>query len=311
MLQVPVSLPGRLDAFVASLSDIRSRGHARELIEGGHVMLNGEACTKPAQHVDEGDVVDIRLPDEVVVNTDIDPRDLQLPVVFEDRACMVINKPAGYAVHPGSGMLPGEATILHGVAHLFQARNLPFDPAHVLVHRLDRDTTGCLLIAKTPEAHIALQQQFADRTVEKIYLAIVAGIPDPPSATIDAPIGRSPVLRTKMSVYGVSNPRDARTTYRTISAANSSALLACDLHTGRTHQIRVHLASIGYPVLGDDTYTNRAAEKIAADFDDISLCLHAWKLSFTSPDGAKPHALTVAPPPAFLAVAQQLALVLP
>ena len=305
-MEMPVSLPGRLDAFLASVEEIRSRGHAQELIEAGCVQVNGAVCLKPARHVDPGDIVGVALPDIPLLSGDIEPRDMHLPIVHEDAACIVIDKPAGYAVHPGTGMAPGEVTILHGAAHLFVQRGLAFNPAHVLAHRLDKETTGCLLLAKTPEAHIALQAQFADRSVQKTYLAIVAGVPDPAAATIDAPIGRSPNARTKMSVYGVSHARDARTTYRTLSASNQAALLACDLHTGRTHQIRVHLSSVGYPVIGDDTYVNRLAERLAQEAEIPSLCLHAWKLAFRSPSGNLPISLTVEPPPAFVHAMERL-----
>lgn len=311
MIEVPVSLPGRLDAFVASIEDIRSRGHAQELIESGCVQVNGVVCTKSASHLSEGDLVAVALPDIPVVSGEIEPRDLSLPILHEDEACMVINKPAGFAVHPGAGMPPSEMTILHGVAHLFLKRGLSFAPSHVLVHRLDRETTGCLLIAKTPEAHLALQSQFAERSVQKVYLAIVAGVPNPPAATVDAPIGRSPNERTKMSVYGVSHAREARTTYRTLSASQVAALLACELHTGRTHQIRVHLSSIGYPIIGDNTYISSLSERLGQEAEIPSLCLHAWKLSFTSPDGEKPHAIVVAPPKAFEHALERLHLSLP
>jgi 23S rRNA pseudouridine1911/1915/1917 synthase len=213
----------------------------------------------------------------------IAPRDLKLPVLYEDTACLVINKPAGIAIHPAPGIKVNEPTILHGIAHLCRKKRLPFSPSQVLVHRLDRETTGCLLIAKTPEAHAALQKQFKDRTISKTYLAIVAGTPKEAEATIDAPVGRNVRERTKMSVLGATRSRAAQTTYRVLSQSKSVALLACDLHTGRTHQIRVHLAAIGHPVLGDRTYLSPESEELTREHGIGNLALHAWKLSFVSP----------------------------
>src|SRR3989338_8531562 len=191
-------------------------------------------------------------------------------------------------------MHEGEKTILHGIAYLFQKKNLPFSSEAVLVHRLDKETTGCLLIAKSPAAHIALQKQFADRTVSKTYLALVAGVPSPPAATIDAPIGRSTHDRTTMGIQGASGFREAQTTYRTVSVSSKKdcALLTCDLHTGRTHQIRVHLSSVGHPVLGDGTYTSVLSERVTQDYDIHGLCLHAWKLEFVSPEDGERHMVT-------------------
>ena len=180
-----------------------------------------------------------------------------------------------------------DATILDGLRFLFQDRKLPFSESEVLVHRLDKETTGCLLIAKNPKAHLALQKQFETRTVEKFYLALVAGVPSPKAATIDAPIGRHTGDRTRMSIVQVGKTRNALTTYRTLSSAQGIALLSCELHTGRTHQIRVHLQSIGHPILGDEKYGSTASLKITAAMQVDFLCLHAWKLSFVSPTTKK------------------------
>ncbi|MBP7114563.1 MAG: RluA family pseudouridine synthase, partial [Candidatus Peribacteraceae bacterium] len=144
-------------------------------------------------------------------------------------------------------------------------------------------------------AHLTLQKQFADRSVQKTYLTVVAGVPYPASAIIDAPIGRHSQERTKMSVYQATATRHAKTTYRTIGKTDDVALLACDLHTGRTHQIRVHLKSIGHPVLGDPSYGSGQSEDIAQKNDIDFLCLHAWKLSFTSPSKKKVDVMSTLP----------------
>ncbi|OGJ58934.1 hypothetical protein A3D11_04350 [Candidatus Peribacteria bacterium RIFCSPHIGHO2_02_FULL_49_16] len=195
----------------------------------------------------------------------------------------MIDKPAGISVHPGSGMAENEKTLLHGVAYLFEERSLPFSSHDVLAHRLDKETTGCLLVAKNPEVHAQLQKQFSERTIQKIYLALVFGIPKHPQAVIDAPIGRSMKNTVKMGVIGVRKGRSSQTTYRVRGQGDACALLECDLHTGRTHQVRVHLSSIGHPVLGDRKYGNRASQEFSKKMGIENLCLHARKLGFTSP----------------------------
>ncbi len=283
-----------------------SRAKAQTAIEEGLVSVNDEVVTKAAYRVQEGDKVSLQdAEDSKRESGDIQPADLHLEILYEDDACFVINKPAGLAVHPGAGMMADEKTLLHGIAYLYKKKGLPFSGESVLVHRLDKDTTGCLLVAKTPAAHLLLQQQFETRTVQKTYLALVAGIPDAPEATIDAPIGRSVGNRTKMSVNASFTSREAQTTYRVLSGTGSGtgtggvALLECDLHTGRTHQIRVHLHSIGHPVLGDSAYVNALSERLTQELDIRSICLHAWKLAFTSPKDQKEHAVIAPPPSSF------------
>ncbi len=285
--------PQRLDAFLGSDDRTLSRARAQKMIEDGFVKVNGKKQKKCAYRLGIGD--EIELADDIPVPvSDIEPVDQDLEILYEDKACMVLNKPAGIAVHPGAGMDDGEVTLLSGIAYLFEKQKLPFSEQSVLVHRLDRETTGCILIAKTPAAHIALQKQFETRTVKKLYLALVAGIPEHPTAKIDSPIGRSQTDRTKMSVRGVSGVREAQTTYRVLESSGEVSLLECDLHTGRTHQVRVHLQSIGHPVLGDPSYTSPLSMRLAEHHEIKNLCLHAWKLTFQSP--AKKKAQTVVAP---------------
>jgi len=290
----------RLDLFLVAEGGL-SRAKVQGLIKEGRVTVNGRATTKVAQVLHAGDTVVLTSADPVREGgTVIEPADLQIPVLYEDAACMVLNKPAGFAVHPAP-TTKEEQTILHGVAHLFAERSLPFSADAVLVHRLDRETTGCLLIAKTAEAHRALQKQFEERTTRKTYLALVAEVPDPPEAVIDAPVGRQITDRTRMSVFKTSVSRDAKTTYRTLKAAHDCALLACDLHTGRTHQVRVHLSSIGHPILGDPTYSSSISERLTEEFDVRNLCLHAWRLTFRSPADGQNHTVEAALPETFSA----------
>lgn len=271
----------RIDQFLAMQEGIKSRSTAQKLLDAGLVQCKGKTVKKSSFKVEGGDIVTYVLPSPASVPSE-SVSAVTLPILFEDDFCMVIDKPAGIAVHPGSGMKREEETILSALKPLFHERQISFDESSVLVHRLDRETTGCMLIAKTPEAHMTLQKQFASRTIEKMYLTMVAGIPHPASAIIDAPIGRHSQQRTKMSVYQATATRVARTTYRTIGKTSDAALLSCDLHTGRTHQIRVHLRSIGHPVLGDPSYRSSQSEDITQKYDIDFLCLHAWKLSFAA-----------------------------
>lgn len=294
--------PERLDSALMRAAAFPSRAEAQRCIEEGLIAVNGKAVKKPSTPLKIGDSVEIT-GERTMEESKIVPADLSFSILYEDKACMVIDKPAGVSVHPGAGMKKGEVTVLHGIAHLFKKKKISFHESSVLVHRLDKETTGCLLIAKTPDAHRILQKQFADRTVQKQYLALVAGVPSPAAAIIDAPIGRSSGDRTKMAVFhAVQSRRDAKTTYRTlaISSAKDAALLCCDLHTGRTHQVRVHLKTIEHPILGDEDYGTKSSRDIAGKYLIESLCLHAWKLKFRSPHDEKAHALESPPPEMFM-----------
>lgn len=271
----------RLDLHLARFPDIGTRSAAQKLIHRGSVQVNGIVVLRPAHQVGSSDVVTWTL--HRLAPASHVPQGPVLEILHEDTACIVVNKPAGCSVHPGAGMACDTPTILDAAHHLFAMRGLAFEPASVLVHRLDKNTTGCLLLALSPTAHRALQRQFADRTVSKTYLAAVAGCPQPPAAVIDAPIGRHVVDRRRMSIHRLSSSRESRTTYRTIRTSSDASLLACDLHTGRTHQIRVHLSSIGHPVLGDDTYATLESRRTSEKYGHPGMCLHAWVLRFHSP----------------------------
>ncbi|MEI8230544.1 MAG: RluA family pseudouridine synthase [Candidatus Peregrinibacteria bacterium] len=278
----------RLDVFVTEAAGI-SRVRSGKLIREGCVLVHGRIIRTPAHIVLSGDDVSANADLAPVTETHIASVDGKVAVLYEDDACLVICKPAGISVHPGNGMQKDDITLLNSIAYLFQKRGIPFSASTVLVHRLDKDTTGCLLIAKSPAAHLALQKQFKNRTVEKTYLALVAGIPVLAEATIDAPIGRHYTDRMKMAVLGAVRSRAASTTYHVLSRGVNAALLACDLHTGRTHQIRVHLASIGHPVLGDSAYFSDASAAISRELHIERICLHAWKLKFRSPADEEEH----------------------
>lgn len=288
-----------------------SRVKAGALVRAGAVLVNGRIVRKPAHLLHPGDRVAVTADGARASEDHVTPHDLQLKILYEDDACLVIEKPAGIAMHPASGLKKDEPTILHGIAALFAKKHLPFAASSVLVHRLDRDTTGCLLIAKTPQAHAALQKQFKDRTIGKTYLAIVAGVPAEREAHIDAPIGRHVNQRTKMSVLGAAAARGAQTTYRVLSASADAALLACDLHTGRTHQIRVHMSAIGHPVIGDAAYASSESLQLAEQKRISGLCLHAWRLTFDSPATHDRIAVLCSPPRTLRAAAKAFALSIP
>jgi len=311
MSEYVVSIPARLDIFLTNEKAAISRIKARDMIKAGLVMVNERIARKPALVLKEEDKVIVSATGEPVTETKLPAIDLKLKVLFEDDACLVIHKPAGISVHPGAGIPRDAATLLHGIVHLFKERTIPFSSAAVLVHRLDKDTTGALLVAKSAAHHKMLQKQFEDRTIKKTYLALVAGVPDPPAAVIDASIGRSTSNRTKMTVLGSAKTRSARTTYRTIASTSEAALLACELHTGRTHQIRVHLHSVGHSILGDPTYSSSASEKLNERLAVVSLCLHAWRLTFVSPADKKEHTVEAAPPAWFKKDLKQLGMKAP
>lgn len=295
-----VDLPDRIDTFLSKSGRMASRAKAQAAIADGRVEVNETTVAKSSLRLQEGDLVTLEDSSIADASRQIERVDLNLVMLYEDPTCYVINKPAGIAVHPGSGMPAEEKTIVHGI-----------EPSDSLVHRLDRETTGCLLIAKNPEALLLLQKQFEDRTVEKSYLAIVAGVPDPPAAVIDASIGRSTVDRTKMTILGSSKSREARTTYTTLQTAHGAALLQCDLHTGRTHQLRVHLHAIGHPILGDSSYSNAVSDRLSAEFAIEHLCLHSWKLQFMSPADQKVHEVVAASSEAFAGALRTLGMKAP
>lgn len=296
-----VERPERLDTALMRFDAFPSRAEAQRYIAEGLVQVNGIRIAKPAYALKIGDLVTV-IGERTIGESTFEPVDLSFVTLYEDPVCLVIDKPSGISVHPGAGMKKGEVTVLHGIAYLFEKESIPFHESSVLVHRLDKETTGCLLIAKTTDAHRLLQKQFADRTVQKEYLAIVAGVPSPAAAMIDAAIGRHSGDRTKMAVlHAVQSRRDAKTTYRTlaISAAKDAALLSCDLHTGRTHQVRVHLKTIGFPILGDISYATRGSLRTTEKYGIASLMLHAWKLTFTSPADHTKHTVEAALPECF------------
>ena len=273
-----VTIPERLDQCIARLHST-SRSQAAKIIDEGRVLLNDRKILKSSKAVLIGDRVEIpeeKKKEEKKKEEEI-PRSclpFDIPTLYEDSFCLVINKPTGFAVHPSES-----SGVQHTIIEMLRThygKNLD------LVHRLDKETTGCLLIAKDTKSHALLQEQFQSRSIKKTYLAIVAGILEEKKARIEAEIGRSLVNRVKMSLFKTGYSRPAVTNYEVVSAGKDASLLRCEIETGRTHQIRVHLSSIGHPILGDNKYSTSESRSIGDSLHVTSLCLHAWKLQFTA-----------------------------
>jgi 23S rRNA pseudouridine1911/1915/1917 synthase len=262
----------RIDRHLASVLPELSRSRIQQLIRGGLVRLNS-ATTRPNQLVRTGDKIEVTQPPPQKLETK--PEAIPLEILFEDDDLIVINKPSGMTVHPGAGHR--EHTLVNALLHYCPTLSgIGGKERPGIVHRLDKETSGCLVAAKNDLAHRELSKQFAARTVEKIYLALVAGKVRRQTGVIEETIGRHPVHRQRMSVTS-QRGRTARTDYRVIRSDEQSSLIECKLHSGRTHQIRVHLHHLGHPVLGDKIYAPRFAGNFARQM------LHAWKLGFDHP----------------------------
>jgi len=267
----------RLDAVLAQLEPALSRAQATRLIDSGSVLVGG-AAVKPAHKLRAGERIEGSVPEPVVMTT-VSGEEIPLAILFEDADLVVVNKPAGMVVHPAPGHSGGTLVnaLLHHCADL---SGVGGELRPGIVHRLDKDTSGVLVVAKHDAAHRALGAQWKGHAIEREYLAIVRGVPRAASGTVDAPIGRHPTDRKKMSTRA-KRGRSAVTHWRVERRLADATLLRVRLETGRTHQIRVHLASIGFPVLGDPVYGgSRSGFHRQA--------LHATVLGFVHPtSGAK------------------------
>jgi 23S rRNA pseudouridine1911/1915/1917 synthase len=262
----------RIDRHLARALPELSRSRIQQLIRAGFVRLNG-ATTRPHQVVRTGDQIELTNPPPQKIETR--PEAIPLEILFEDDDLIVINKPAGMTVHPGAGHR--EHTLVNALLHHCRTLSgIGGKERPGIVHRLDKETSGCLVAVKNDIAHRELSKQFATRTVEKIYLALVAGKVRTATGAIEEKIGRHPVHRQRMSVASLRG-RAARTEYRVVRWIERASLVECRLHSGRTHQIRVHLHHLGHPVFGDKIYAPRFAKNFPRQM------LHAWKLGFRHP----------------------------
>jgi 23S rRNA pseudouridine1911/1915/1917 synthase len=279
---VKTSLPSeRLDTYLRTEFPAVSRGTIQRLIEQGHIRVNGRTV-KPTHHPVAGDVVEVHWPD--ARPAEAQPEEIPLDILFEDKDLLVLNKPPGLVVHPAAGH--EEHTLVNALLHHCAGglSGIGGVARPGIVHRLDKETSGCLVVAKNDVTHVALAEQFAGRTAEKTYHAIVCGEVPREQGEIRAAIARHPSHRKRMAVTD-GQGREAWTSYRVLERLRGATLLEALLHTGRTHQIRVHFQHLGFPVAGDATYGSRQNARLieATGYTAPRQMLHAYKLGFTHP----------------------------
>ena len=295
-LRYSISSPSRLDAFLATAAPEFSRSRWQDLIREGHVTVNGKTV-KPNHTLRTGDTIDWTLPP--TAPTELVPEDLKLDVLFEDADLIVLNKPPGLVVHPAPGHSTG--TLVHGLLHhCDDLAGIGGEERPGIVHRLDRDTSGCLVVAKTEPALNALAAQFKDRDVKKEYVALVWGTPSPRTGTVRTLIARDPHHRQRMSAK-VKAGREAVSHYEVLETWDDLAFVRIRIETGRTHQIRVHMAHLHHPVAGDALY-GRAHPHHALTPLLVRQMLHAERIAFRHPTTGQDLAFAAPLPPDFRAV---------
>ena len=274
MILFPDTAGERLDAYLARSVPDLSRSGAQKLLEDGNVTLNGKKAKKN-DRLNPGDQVQVEIPEPQPVN--IAAKDIPLEIVYEDNDVLVINKPKGLVVHPAAGHQ--DDTLVNGLlfakAGSLSGINGELRPG--IVHRIDKDTSGLLAVAKNDLAHTVLASQLKDHSMARTYEAIICGNPKEDEGTVDAPIGRHPTDRKKMCVTA-RNSKEAVTHWEVVERYRGYTHIRCRLETGRTHQIRVHMAHIGHPILGDVVYGRKKPE-----LGQDSQCLHAGTLCFAHP----------------------------
>lgn len=302
---IEASLRGeRLDRFLTSRYAATSRGVIQRLIEGGFVTVNGRPV-KPTHAPRAGEEITVTWPE--ARPAEAQPEDIPLTVLFEDQDLLVLNKAVGMVVHPAAGNQ--EHTMVNALLHHChgQLSGIGGVARPGIVHRLDKETSGCLVVAKNDETHLALSEQFAGRTTEKSYLAILCGELPRLSGEIRAAIARHPSHRKRMAV-SQGDGRDAHTSYRVVERLLYSTLVEADLHTGRTHQLRVHFQHIGFPIAGDETYGARQSKKLQelTGFAAPRVLLHAHRLAFVHPRTRQRRSFTAPWPADFQASLERL-----
>ena len=280
---VEKSLPaGRLDTYLREKFPAASRGALQRLIEQGHIRVNGR-IVKPTHRPRAGEQIEVHWPE--AKPAEAQPEAMPLDILFEDQSLLVLNKPAGLVVHPAAGH--EEHTLVNALLHHCRGSlsGIGGVARPGIVHRLDKETSGCLVVAKNDETHLALSAQFAKRQVEKIYNAIVCGELARESGEIRAAIARHPSHRKRMAARDDDSGRAAHTSYRVLERLNSATLVEAQLHTGRTHQIRVHFQFLGHPLVGDEIYGARQNVRLKelTNYAAPRVMLHARELSFVHP----------------------------
>ena len=298
VLTIEHSLPSeRLDTFLRDKFPAVSRGAIQRLIEQGHIKVNGRTV-KPTHTPRAGEQVEVYWPE--ARPAEALPEEMPLNVLFEDEALLVLNKPPGLVVHPAAGH--EEHTLVNALLHhcAGQLSGIGGVARPGIVHRLDKETSGCLVVAKNDDMHLALCAQFATRKVEKVYHAILCGELPRDQGEIHAAIARHPSHRKRMAVD--DGGREARTGYCVLERLRAATLVEAVLHTGRTHQIRVHFQFLGFPLVGDATYGNRQNERLAdlTGYTAPRQMLHAYRLAFIHPRTAKRLSFEAPQPEDFL-----------
>jgi len=279
----PVHAGWRLDRALADAVPTLSRERLKGLIRSGAVAAEGGAVRDPALKVRGDESLRIAVPEPEPAHNEA--QDIPLRVIFEDDHLLVVDKPAGLVVHPAAGNLDGTLVnaLLHHCGGSLSGIGGVARPG--IVHRIDKDTSGLLVIAKTDVAHEGLARQFAAHSIDRRYLAIVSGVPKAKEGTIDAPLARSSANRKKIAIVREGRGKRAVTHWTRVSVLREAALAECRLETGRTHQVRVHMASIGHPLLGDPVYggSGKTHRKLLSELTFNRQALHAAELGFTHP----------------------------
>ena len=282
LIIVEDQLGTRLDQYLAAQLPELSRARIQALIKDGEITVNGKA-TKAKTPVERNMRIEVSIPEPEPAEAQ--PQDIPISVLFEDKHVIVIDKESGMVVHPAAGNPDG--TLVNAVLfHCGDLSGIGGVERPGIVHRLDKDTSGCIVVAKNDHAHLSLTTQFAERDTGKIYLAVVQGCPKEQKGTVFTNIGRHPVNRLKMAVVNPGSGKPAITDWEVLhyDAATDSSLVMCTLHTGRTHQIRVHMLHLGHPLIGDPIYAHPQRQKAKPG----RLMLHAWRLAFNHPaDGRR------------------------
>ena len=285
LIRIKAETADRLDVIVAAAADV-TRSRAAALIKEGRVLADGSVRQKAGFDVKPGMEIEINVPDAAPAKAVA--QDIDIDVIYQDSDLAVVFKPSGMVAHPAAGNPDG--TLVNALLNkLDSLSGIGGEMRPGLVHRIDKDTSGLLLIAKNDKAHLFLSEQIAAHTVERAYLAILEGRLKTETGFVDAPIGRHPSDRKKMAI--VPGGREARTNWHVLEELKSASLVECVLTTGRTHQIRVHMASKGHPVLGDPVYAHKGmSDKVSG-----GQLLHAYKIGFTHPTTGE-RMLFTAPP---------------
>jgi 23S rRNA pseudouridine1911/1915/1917 synthase len=277
----------RLDSFLSSLDDAKSRSYVQKAIEEGNVLVNQKVIKKASYKIFEGDEIRFTFLEDKPL--DVVKKDIPIDIIYQDDDLLVINKPRGMVVHPSNGHYDGDTLVNALLYHIKDLSSINGVVRPGIVHRIDKDTSGLLVVAKNDEAHLFLSSQLVDHTMHREYLAICEGVIPHTDLKIDAPLGKDPNDRLKRCV-DIYNGKEAVTYVHVIERMKHNTLVSCKLETGRTHQIRVHMQYIKHPLVGDPVYGYRKQE-IKAN----GQILHAYKITFIHPRTKKEMSFTCPP----------------